>query len=94
MNHAVVPAKLRRDAGRLEPAGISLCFVAKHVVTRVPADSRGGTCPWRFPAAKLVLPEKEHSSIIKFLTPTITRGPEPFGKRRTGKEVALRVEFV
>src|SRR5271166_4081634 len=31
MNHTVVPAKLRRDAGRLEPAGISLCFVAKHV---------------------------------------------------------------
>jgi len=64
------------------------------VITRVPPDSRGGACPWRFPAAKLVLPEKEHLSIIKFLTPTITRGPEPCGKRRTGEEVALRVEFV
>ena len=48
------------------------------VITRVPPDSRGGTCPWRFPAATLVLPEKEHSSIIKFLTPTITRGPDPW----------------
>ena len=47
------------------------------VITRVPPDSRGDTCPWQFPAAKLVLPEKEHSSIIKFLTPTITRGPDP-----------------
>ncbi len=31
MNHTAVPAKLRRDAGRLEPAGIRLSFVAKDV---------------------------------------------------------------
>src|SRR5208337_4028156 len=114
-------------------------FILRLRLTRVPPDSRGGTCPWWFPAAKLVLPEKEHSSIIKFLTPTITCGPDPWrsrpasscnipshppfsiprcvptrlgtfatparcrdsprkveksGKRRTGKEAALRVGFV
>ncbi len=53
-------------------------FILRLRLTRVPPDSRGGTCPWQFPAAKLVLPEKEHSSIIKFLTPTITCGPDPW----------------
>ena len=53
-------------------------FILRLRLTRVPPDSRGGTCPWRFPAAKLVLPEKKHSSIIKFLTPTITCGPDPW----------------
>src|SRR5271157_6015403 len=41
MNHTVVPAKLRRDAGRLEPAGISLCFVAKHVELGRDQERRG-----------------------------------------------------
>ena len=56
-------------------------FILRLRLTRVPPDSRGGTCPWHFPAAKLVLPEKEHSSIIKFLTPTITCGPDPCASR-------------
>ncbi|MGB0066765.1 MAG: hypothetical protein WBQ11_01860, partial [Isosphaeraceae bacterium] len=52
MNHTVVPAKLRRDAGLLEPSGIRLCFVAKNV--KLGRDQkRGGKaaqvgCPgWR-----------------------------------------------
>ena len=56
-------------------------FILRLRLTRVPPSSRGGTCPWRFPAAKLVLPEKEHSSIIKFLTPTIIFGPDPWRSR-------------
>src|SRR5271157_6076108 len=56
-------------------------FILRLRLTRVPPDFRGGTCPWRFPAAKLVLPEQEHSSIIKFLTPTITCGPDPWRSR-------------
>src|SRR5271166_2257126 len=56
-------------------------FILRLRLTRVPPDSRGGTCPWHFPAAKLVLPEKKHSSFIKFLTPTITCGPDPWRSR-------------
>ena len=40
-------------------------FILRLRLTRVPSDSRGGTYPWWFPAAKLVLPEKEHSSILQ-----------------------------
>ena len=56
-------------------------FILRLRLTRVPPDPRGGACPWRFPAAKLILLEKERSSIIKFLTPTITCGPDPWGSR-------------
>ena len=36
---------------------------------------------WRFAAAGLALPEKEHTSMIKFLKTAITRGPDPLRTR-------------
>ena len=51
----------------------------------MPPDSRGGTCPWRFPAAKLVLPEKEHSSILH-------AGSELLACRPSGQEPGHKPE--
>ena len=36
---------------------------------------------WRFAAAGLVLPKKEHKSMIQFLKTAITRGPDPLRTR-------------
>ena len=56
-------------------------FILRLGMTRVPPTSRVGTCPWRFAAARLVLPEKEHKSMINFLNPPITRGHDPLRTR-------------
>ena len=73
--HFLAPRK--RGWPWLAPFDWRARFILRLRLTRVPPGSRAGTCPWQFPAAKLVLPEKEHLSIIKFLTPTITCGPDP-----------------
>ena len=46
-------------------------------LTPVPPNSRSGTCPWRFAAARLVLAEKQHEPMIRFLSRAITRDPTP-----------------
>jgi hypothetical protein len=74
--HFLAPRK--RGWPWLAPFDWRARFILRLRLTRVPPGSRAGTCPWQFPAAKLVLPEKEHLSIIKFLTPTITCGPDPW----------------
>jgi hypothetical protein len=41
----------------------------------------GGTCPWRFAAAKLALFEKEHKSMIKLLNGALSGGAGPLHTR-------------
>jgi hypothetical protein len=36
---------------------------------------------WRFAAAKLASPEKEHKSMMNFLKTAITQGPDPLRPR-------------
>ena len=52
------------------------CFILRLRLTRVPPAFSGWHKSWRFAAAGLALPEKEHTSMIKFLKTAITRGPD------------------
>ena len=40
-------------------------------------DFSGRHMSWRYAAARLALPEKDHKSMIKFLKAATTRGPDP-----------------
>ncbi|MGA2701619.1 MAG: hypothetical protein ABSH35_11040 [Isosphaeraceae bacterium] len=41
----------------------------------------GWDMSWRFAAAKLASPEKEHKSMMNFLKTAITQGPDPLRPR-------------